>query len=152
MSLRLVEWSAVAQIVSAIAVVVSLIYVGLELNRNTVSLRASTFQTAADSVTGFSAMVAAQPDLARIWTEGLQDLESLMPDERVRFYFLMATVGRRIESAFVQRQAGILDRDQWATFASVCSLFGLPGGRAWLAENPSNFTPAFHQFVEGGCK
>ena len=47
--LSLTEWSELSQVVSAIAVVASLIYVGYEIRRNTEASRAATRQSIAET-------------------------------------------------------------------------------------------------------
>ena len=47
--LTLSQWSDLAQVVSAIAVVASLVYVGFEIHRNTEASRAATRQSIAET-------------------------------------------------------------------------------------------------------
>jgi hypothetical protein len=46
--LTLGEWASIAEIVSAVAVVISLIYVGYQINQNTEEVRASNRQELVD--------------------------------------------------------------------------------------------------------
>ena len=119
MSSRLSNWAAIAEIASAVAVVISLIYVGFEINQNTTSVRASAFQSVSDSLTDFTALIAAEPDLARIYSQGRENPDSLTSGERMRFNFLMITLVRLMENAYIQKQSGILNEDHWAGFGAV---------------------------------
>ena len=68
-----------------IAVVVSLIYLAGQVRQNSMRQRAST--TAATAQTQFLqiALVVQDPEMARIWWEGLADYDSLSDSECRRF-------------------------------------------------------------------
>ena len=74
----------IGEFVGAVGVVVSLIYLAVQIRRNTRSVRASTFQEAVRDVAILSDLLATDAELSRIWSSGLQDLDALKPDERVR--------------------------------------------------------------------
>ena len=153
MNLKLSEWASVAEIIGAIAVVLSLIFVGTELQRNTLSIRASTFQSVSDSVTEFTLTLATNPDLSELYFRGLNNPNELTPEDRYRFNFLLTTIGRRLESAYIQKEAGLLLESQWEGFSHVCkSVLRSQGAITWLEQNPTNFSPGFTSFVLNNCE
>ena len=97
--------------------------------------------------------MATEPDLARIYSQGRDNLDSLTSDERMRFNLLMITLVRRLENAYIQKQSGILNEDHWAGFGAVCDgVLRRPGGRAWWENSARLFTSNFGDFLEGGCE
>jgi len=64
----------VAETIAAIAVIISLIYLGVQINQNTNAIRASSYQSVADNITDFQLGLAQNSDLTRIYLEGLEDL------------------------------------------------------------------------------
>lgn len=147
--MKLERYALIAEVVSAIAVVVSLVYVGIGIRQNSATLRAATFQTVANSLTDLTGNIGSDRELTRIWLRGNQDgLEKLTPSERDQFTLLMVAMGRRMENAFIQKDAGFLTDEQWEGM-----LFGLdrtlrsPGGRQWWDQNAELFSDRFRAFV-----
>ena len=115
MSSRLSNWAAIAEIASAVAVVISLIYVGFEISQNTTSVRASAFQSVSDSLTDFTALVAVEPDLAKFYTQGRENPDSLTSDEKDAVQFSddhpCSSPGERIHTKVIRHsQRGPLGR------------------------------------------
>ena len=83
-----VNWeaiSAIGQIVGAIAVVVSLIYVAREIRSNARAAR----QVSMDNINRWLREVAEHPHLAELYYRGIPDFESLQNGDLVRFSMLM---------------------------------------------------------------
>lgn len=71
--MTLEQVSLVAQIVSAVAVIASLIFVGIQLRQATAAIRASSSQAHAALYTELVHSIIDNADFARIWTAGLED-------------------------------------------------------------------------------
>lgn len=127
--MSLEQASLLSQIISALAVVASLIFVGVQLRQNTEAVRASSSQ--AHSTT-YHALIASIIDddeqFARIWRQALADLGSLDDDETVRFFAFASALFRFFESSRVQWQRGQLDHEHWHTIEQqAISLSVQPG-------------------------
>ena len=82
------NWDAVigiAEIVSAVVVVISLCYVAVQIRQNTQATRYQTTQNliAANSDANF--LLSAESDLSAIAYKGCYDFESLSGEEQMRF-------------------------------------------------------------------
>ena len=75
--MSLEQWADLSQIVGGLAVVASLIFVGLQLRQNTDAIRASTSQAHSAMYHAINTSVIDSSDFARIWRAGLSDFESL---------------------------------------------------------------------------
>lgn len=152
--MKLERWALVMEIVSGIAVVVTLILLIIEVRQNTVAVQASAFQSVSNSWTDFTAMIASDSELNRIYRTGRDAPESLAEGEDTeRFGMLMLTVARRIENAFMLQQSGLLSDAQTSGFRVVCQgILGTGGGAAWFKRVRRNFSPAFGEFVDRGCE
>jgi hypothetical protein len=152
MNSRLSSWSQIAEIAGAIAVVLSLVYVGYEIRQNTVSTEAEAFREISSSLSDFSFSIGADDELTRIFDAGLLQNKEMSGQERARFSYLMNSFGHRMESSFVLYESGIIDSEQFVGVASICSIFfGLPGGKQWVEESINELKPSFLKFVRGGC-
>jgi heme/copper-type cytochrome/quinol oxidase subunit 1 len=75
-----VNWeaiSAIGQIVGAIAVVISLIYLATEIRSNARATREASMRSLSDAVTRWLHQLAENPHLAEVFHRGIQDYESL---------------------------------------------------------------------------
>ena len=130
--MSLEQWSYLSQIVGGVAVIASLIFVGVQLRQNTKAVLAQTSQAHATCYQQIIAGISDNGEFARIWRIGLLDYESLNPDERARFLAFTSMLFRFYESSQVQAQRGTLDAEHWHTIAQqVADLVTLPGIQAW---------------------
>lgn len=130
--MSLEQAALISQIVSAIAVIASLIFVGFQLSQNTRAVRASTSQ--AHSATYLQAVTSlfADAEMASIWRRGLSGLATLNDDEKVRFLAFTSALFRFYEASRVQMLRGQLDAEHWRTIEQqMISLAGQPGIGAW---------------------
>lgn len=130
--MTLQDWADVSQIIGAIAVVASLLFVGVQLRQNTKAVRAQTSQAHAVGYQQIIAGIAENGEVASIWRRGLADYDSLDPDERVRLLAFTSTLFRFYESSQVQMLRGMLDAEHWHTIEQqVSDLVTQPGIQAW---------------------
>lgn len=140
---------AVAELVGAAGVVITLLYLALQVRQNTKALRAATFQAVIDYATGFAETVARDGDLAAIFQRGMADFESLSESERFRFHFQLIALLRRYENFHYQSRMGLLDDDQWEGLrSSLNHLMLRPGSRTWWISNSFLFNSSFRKFLE----
>ncbi|MFP5328606.1 MAG: hypothetical protein ACLGHC_00495 [Alphaproteobacteria bacterium] len=129
--MTLEQASLVAQIVSAIAVIASLIFVGVQLRQATAAIRGSSSEAHAALYTELVDSIIDSADFARIWSIGLNDPKALQEEEWVRFVAYASALFRQYETSRVQWQKGRLDAEHWHTIEKQAVSFGhLPGLKA----------------------
>ena len=99
----------IGEFVAAIGVIVTLLYLAVQIRQNTRSTRASAFQEAMRDIAAASDLLASNAELSRIWRAGMRDFDGLKPDERQRFAAYALSLFRRMENIFFQTQHGALD-------------------------------------------
>jgi hypothetical protein len=80
------NWIAIgtiAEVIGAVAVVASVIYLAFQVRENTRRSAEQTMATAIDAFNYYDRLVASTPDLASIIIRGENALSSLAPDERL---------------------------------------------------------------------
>src|SRR5215471_2832230 len=73
------------QIIGAIAVVVSLVYVALQIRQNTNAVRAATSQSVHEHFANWYNSLARDASLSKIVIDGLRNYGSLSETDKVRF-------------------------------------------------------------------
>jgi hypothetical protein len=130
--MSLEQFSYLSQIIGAVAVVASLIFVGVQLRQNTKAILAQTSQAHAMGYQQIIAGISDNGEFARIWRIGLSDFRSLDADQAARFLAFTSTLFRFYESSQVQMLRGSLDAEHWHTIEQqVADLATQPGVQAW---------------------
>ena len=83
--MNLNDLANIGQVIGAIAVVISLIYVALEIRQNSNAVRSAAAQSVHEHFANWSHLIAADAELSRIAANGLRDYQSLSENERTRF-------------------------------------------------------------------
>jgi hypothetical protein len=125
----------IGEFVAAIAVIVSLVYLAVQIRQNTRTVRASTYQAVLDYSSRAVELVLANPHLERVYRVGRRDPSQLTEDERPQFRMLIAQFLTVYETMFLQYRCGILDEEYWSRrLGALTNLFSQPGIREyWLS-------------------
>jgi len=104
---RLRNWVAIAEIISAAAVVISLIYVGLEIRRTTLESDADIQAELLSYTHQRRNLVIESGELARLLTKGYADPSRLSPDEALRFQNYNELLYVAWERAYMTNAVGV---------------------------------------------
>lgn len=117
----------ISEIVSSVAIVITLVFLALEMQQNTRAIEASTRQAALGGDTQFLMEALSNPEIIIAWTKPeLTDVEVLQ-----HFYSLVLFV-RYHESSWAQYQRGILDEATWLRYRkSISEVFQYERNRIW---------------------
>ncbi len=147
--MTLQDLGSIGEFFGGLAVLVFLVYLALQIRQNTTSVRAAASASVAESLSRITEIMSLEPELGRIWTQGLADYDSLDGDARIRFNNLLLTYMRRLENAFYQQARGFLDPDHWQTTERrIADIMSRPGAARWWSESKSRFSDRFVDFVD----
>ena len=77
--------SNIAQALAAVATVLSLLFVGVQIRQNTRATRAAAHHNVSNSLNEINRMFAENGDLTKLWLAGMQHRRELTTEERWRF-------------------------------------------------------------------
>jgi hypothetical protein len=143
---------ALIEMASAGAVLTGLIFVGFELNQNTEAVQAATLQSITDASQEYLLLMAADPELNRIWRLANDDTEEMNESDASRYFFLLRGQWLRYQNAFLQWQRGTMSDKDWTLYELfICDPSGSTTARSkrflW-EEHRAALLPDFAQFVE----
>lgn len=115
---KLGNWVAIAEIISAAAVVISLIYVGLEIRRTTLESDADIQAELLSYTHQRRYVVIESADLSSILAKGYADPSQLAPDELLRFQSYVELLYAAWERAYMTKEAGLFSEDLFAEWNS----------------------------------
>ena len=148
--MKLSEWAHIAEITSAIAVVISLIYIGLEVNQNTAAVRASTHQSMIDYGREQSEILLTNETLADLVEKGEIEPEALTARERGKFYEFTTWRLATWESVFLNHEHGLVDEEVWRSWDGYYRLITLdkPGYAEFWRDNRIAYDAPFMDHVD----
>lgn len=129
--MTLQEFAQLGGTASGIGVIVSFIYVAIQIRNNTRAVRAAAFQNLASSITGQLDDLARNGELCSLVLRGGDDFESLDRVEKARFRFQTLSFMQRAENAYMQHRIGTIRESDWAGLqVTLEAILSSPGRRA----------------------
>ena len=139
---------AIAELLGALGVIVSLIYLAAQIRQNTRSACSASFQAAAAEAGQIYRVIAENSEAARVFRIGMQEPTKLDSDEMVRFVSLLASMFRGYENMFVQYQNRKVDEASWAAWrTSMVTALESPGGSCFWKARGRSFRQDFQRLV-----
>ena len=116
-----------------IGVIVTLVYLAIQIRSNTQTVRAASLEAVVNSHSQFLDHLASDEQIARLWYSGLWGSAELSPEEGQRLLLLLFSAVRRWESAFYNVRTGSIEHSSWAGLHSeYTTVFASPGAvRLW---------------------
>ena len=137
-----------SQSIASVAVVGSLIYVGLQVRYAERSQRGLMQQARADR-TSQASLAVADPELARIWLKGGAGDTDLTPVEFTQWMLLARSAFLSGEDSILQYKAGLISKQTYDTYVAGARFFlARPGFRAAWKLSRLQFGPEFRAFTD----
>ena len=146
------NWDAVgalSELVGAVAVVATLIYLSKQIRQNTLTNQNAALQTISSQYADWLARIIDSDDVARIYRIGLSEAEKLNDEERIRFGMLLTHLCRASDAQYHQYLSNALPEELWiSTRTSITHIFKKPGGLVWWNKFGSTFSASFMEEIE----
>ena len=113
MKRSLSDWGTIAEIVAAVAITLSLVFVGFEIRSNTVATQAAVYQDVVIFDSTILLTAASDPDAARVFFAFRNDPKSLKGDEYFQGLAFFTVATRNFENFYLQREAGMISDTGW---------------------------------------
>jgi hypothetical protein len=146
--LTLEEIFYLSQSIASVAVVGSLIYLGLQVRGADRGQRSIMQQGRADRVSK-ATLTVATPELAAVWQKGMDADPTLTRTEVTQWLLMCRSAFLSGEDSFLQHQVGALDQAAFDSYcAGVRSYMGQVGFRAAWKLLGGQFGRGFREFVD----
>jgi len=137
------------EFVGAIAVVISLVYLALQVRQQNRSLRTENYARALDRIAAIQSGLGRDSELSRLLAKGVADASRLSPPERIQLTWWFYETFGAFEFMFHAAQNRALPDEVWERWSAIVGWWlGFPGVRTWWRGRPTPFTPGFTAFVE----
>jgi hypothetical protein len=153
--MKLERWALIAEIIGAAAIVVSLIFVGLQIRESNTATYAATYDQLQADMVDWRMELATHPDTVRAWRYFFDPEDVDPPDPNSAYVGKMAmeAIVQIWERAYFAREYGRLNDEEWERYRrGMCN----PGyHEAWdrAGLDGSIFAKRFWQeVVVSGCE
>ena len=138
----------VGEFLGGIGVVVSLLYLAVQIRQNTRSLRRSAYESVVSSSARLSADFANDEGLAELWAKGAREYSTLSRPEQLRFASYSYSVFRSYENLFYQYEQGAVEAELWQGFHNMLVRdLKTPGLVEWWESQRNIFSSKFQRCV-----
>ena len=148
--MTLEQYAYLGEIIAAVAVIASLIYVARQLGQNTAMMRVNASHERIQRDTELSSAISGSQEFAELWAKGASDFESLGEIQRLRLIFFERGAILHWHNMFGLRTQGLLSDADWKELLWIIRNLG--GRRqaileAWKMFRDS-FEEPFQEFLE----
>jgi hypothetical protein len=148
--MTLEQLGVIAEIVSAISIVVTLVYLAIQIRGNAQSYRSAAVTDATTAMQSFYQELGTNPATSRLFLDGLRNPDALSLQDQFQYLMLMHSCYLGFQRSFFLARHGTLDlalRDSIGT--AIHAVNHLPGMHFYWRQRKGYFQPEFAEWVEG---
>jgi len=141
--------ASIAEVIGAIAIIISLIYVGIQVNDGTRAVRSATANDTAAAISSWYEEVGVDQQASHVVLEGFANPDSLTREETAQFIWLMHGLFLQYQAAYYLSQEGTLDEElRESVTNTILGVRELPGMRLYWEQRRELFKPSFREHVD----
>ena len=142
-----------SEVIGSVVVVLSLIYLAVQVRQNTEAQRTENYSRALDRLAAMQSMLSQDGEISLIWSKGCLDASKLTPQERMRFTWSLYEAFGAYEFMFHASRTDAIPEEVWARWSSgVAWWLTFPGVQNWWQARPIPFTESFTAYVDSLLK
>ena len=149
------DWGAIGEIVGALAVVASLIYLAAQIRQNTrqislglESTRLAAFEQNVESGNRARELLITNPEITELFLKGLADYQGLRSTEKFRCNMLFRNFFSGIQGGYIRQLTIGGDPEGFKGIRTTLDgLLENPGIHQWLDDVEPDWRPEFAKFV-----
>ena len=143
---------AIGEILGAVAVLVTLVYLASQIRQNSQQIERSATQAINSAMSQTNLFTVDSSDIADVNLRGFADLESLSEDEQIQFHTFWMTNFMAYQDGYLEFLAGRLPADTWRPVeVHIFRWLESPGMASWWDRERNTFGAAFARYVDAGA-
>src|SRR5437588_6032773 len=140
--------SAVSQLIGSIAVVISVLYLAVQLRSSTRVARVAAMDAAAAALRDVTKPFMENAELARIWRTGLENLNALSPEDQARFFHATHQFLKALETIHFHYLNGLMDKQLWLGWQELLRHYiAAPGVVQYWNLRSELFSARFREYI-----
>jgi hypothetical protein len=140
--------NAVSQLISSVAVVVSVLYLAVQLRSSTRVARVAAMDAASAALRDVTKPFMENAELGRLWRIGLENLDTLSAEDQARFFHAAHQFLKALETIHYHYVYGLLDAQLWEGWRELLRHYiNTPGLNYYLTRRAAVFSARFRKFL-----
>ncbi len=147
------KWKDLIESVGIVAIVASLVFVGIETRNstrqavlNTQALEIAAYQDLMDNIAEMNAIIVQDPELAALMYKATRTTESLTDLEQYRYTRALFMRFRHGDMAFFQYERGAIDEARLRSALQILNLEN-PNARNFWESRQQNFVESYRNYI-----
>ena len=139
---------AIGEIIGAVAVVLSLIYLGFQIRHNSISSRAQSELTMIHRFADWHGRAAEHPELANHWDNAIEDSGRLTDEDARQLLFYIAELFLITEGCFELYRKGFISESSWqAKVVAIRAHLNSPLISKWWSSRLTPMSQEFRDYI-----
>jgi len=143
------ELGNIGELIGSIGVIVSLIYLAVEIRRNTDTERTSTYQSVVSDFGSLNRTMSADAELSYLYVEAMDNFGDLDSHQKARISQLFFVTFHYFENMYYQYRKGYLEEDVWRGWKRLMlTYYASPGFQTWWSVRRVVYSESFGEFLD----
>ncbi len=148
--MTILEWGAFGELVGGFAIIVSLIYVGVQVKGSARATRSAVVNDATGSMQSWYQEMGSNRQASEVWFNALTSSDPLSTHDEFQFMFMMHAVFYALQNSYLLTQEGTLDADyRDAVSSPILAIKDLPGMDRYWTQRRGLLHRGFAECVDG---
>ena len=149
MKLTLTEMAEFAEVVAAIAIVISLIFVGIQLQNNSLATRSANANASTALVQNWYQEMSHDSEAVNIFIRGLHDPTKLSQEDWAQFIYITHSAHLAFQNTHFLVEEGTLDNKiEMAMTSALLAVKDQPGFQLYWSQRKSLLSEGYRNFIE----
>jgi hypothetical protein len=147
-----VNWEAIGAVgetVGALAVLVTLVCLTVQIRQNTKAVQAAAVDSANSHVSKIREVIFANADVANMYRRGNEDPASLSEDDTIRYQLLVHNIMLSLSNSITQASvSGLSESEAQVELSILGRVLRTPGGRWFWGAYRHEFEESFRRIID----
>lgn len=149
MKLKLAEYAHIAEIIGAFAVVISLLYVGVQVSDSASAVRAASANDVNVALQSWYLDIGTNQQTSELFYEALTSEEALSNEKEFQFLMMLHGAFLAFQNSYLLAEEGTIDTElREAITAAIVGIKELPGMRRYWRQRRSYLHSGFVDYVD----
>ena len=108
------QFASIGEIIGAVGVIISLVYLAIQIRSNTEAERTSTYQSIVSDFGALNNSMASSPELSYMFVHGMENYHQFSSEDQARISQMFFQCFHYFENMYYQHRKGYLDDEVWA--------------------------------------
>lgn len=147
--MSLEQASYLSQVIAAVAILASLLFVGVQIRQNTRSQKMVAVSSLATAIAAINVPAMESPALGEALSIATHDWHSASREQRIVAHFFLFSFFKVSESVWYQHKVGVFDDEQWIGWETLLRVYYHSEGvrNGWWPHRRNAYSPEFQAYL-----